>query len=236
MDNSDSNSDPYTDHPVLSQLPSDVRARIAEQVGQGDVAGAAKTLRGALKVGWWRSQQVIGGLPRPPAHTALHRGFVDKSHTAITIFGDGTFCMDMVGLEKRDRLVGVSVDIDSMRRKSVTGRGAAAVLTTGLVGGPVSLLAGNNRGVLYVTITGERSGAKTYTSTNPGDQLLTSVRSLKAVADQLLATHPSPSGGSPEAAEPNLDVAAQLKTLAELHAAGALSDDEFTAAKARLLS
>jgi hypothetical protein len=40
---------------------------------------------------------------------------------------------------------------------------------------------------------------------------------------------------SPPPAQPQADLSAQLASLAQLHSAGALSDAEFAAAKARLL-
>ncbi|MGV0765099.1 SHOCT domain-containing protein [Mycolicibacterium sp. XJ647] len=148
----------------------------------------------------------------------------------------------MIFTSEPDRLVGFSSDIDSMRRKSTTGRGAAALLSFGLTGAPVSLVTGNNRGVIYVTITGEHSGTKTYTSKNPENRLLSSIRSLQASADHLLASPPPPAAvtesdqSSTTSTQPGNDVATQLKMLAELHASGALSEDEFTAAKSRILS
>lgn len=112
--------------------------------------------------------------------------------------------------------------------------------TSGLTGAPLSLFAGNNRGVVYVTITGGWSGTKTYTTRNPDDRLLSSITSLQAAADHLLATPPAAvnesGAGSAPASQQNSDIATQLKTLAELKATGALSDEEFVAAKARLLS
>ena len=245
----------------------------------------------------------------------LASGKIDRSGTTLTLYRDGTFTTTgFASTSPRDRLLGFSFDVDSMRRKSVTGRGAAFLLTGGISG-----LASNNRGVIYVTLTGERSGTRTYTIKNPETSSLASIRSLKAAADALLASPPiaaplpaSLAGGpyehhpvlsalplegrsqiqyelernkpiaaikvfreympmglkeakdvidrlrefpdegtpatpqQPEAepvadnAEPdstsNSDVVTQLKTLADLHATGALSDAEFAAAKARILS
>lgn len=228
----------------------------------------------------------------------------------------------MIFTSEPDRLVAFSFDVDSMRRKSITGRGAAALVTGGM-----SVVASNNRGVIYVTITGERSGTKTYTTRNPEDKILSSIRTLQAAADTLLASpslaltaptlaDPSsgarerfgdgpyavlldlphgvrqqiadqlkrdrpigaiktlrdalgadiglkeakhiidalrqlpdedrkeildglpqlPEEGSATTTQRNNDIATQLKQLADLHAAGALSDEEFAAAKTRLLS
>lgn len=182
----------------------------------------------------------LGDPTRPGSSSApvkVVSGKIDKVGTTLTLYRDGTFTTTgMIFTSNPDRLVGFSADTDSMRRKSVTGRGAAFIATGGL-----SVLASNNRGVLYVTVTGELSGSKTYTSKNPENKLLSSVRSLQATADQLLASpHPPTAAdgntGGAAAAQPAVDVASQLKTLAELHASGALSDEEFAAAKARLLS
>jgi len=158
-----------------------------------------------------------------PDPDLLAQGLIDSSPTMMKIYKDGTFTTTgMFGKESaRDRLLGFEYDIDSMRRKSVTGRGGAALMTSGF-----SLLAANNRGVVYVTVTGEQTKVRTFTTRNPSNAILSSIRSLKAVADSALARAGAPPAG---------DVPAQLKQLADLHAAGALSDAEFAAAKARLL-
>jgi len=240
---------PYADHPVLAPLSRVVRQSIADQIAHNRNIGAIKTLRDALggsNIGLKEAKDVIDGLvelgdpTRPGSSSApvkVVSGKIDKVGTTLTLYRDGTFTTTgMIFTSNPDRLVGFSADTDSMRRKSVTGRGAAFIATGGL-----SLLASNNRGVLYVTVTGELSGSKTYTSKNPENKLLSSVRSLQATADQLLASpHPPTAAdgntGGAAAAQPAVDVASQLKTLAELHASGALSDEEFAAAKARLLS
>ena len=162
------------------------------------------------------------------ARELLARGLVDNL-TTMKIYNDGTFTT-RVGFGKEsapDRLLGFDHDADSMRRKSVTGRSGAALMTGGL-----SLLASNNRGVVYVTVTGQATKVRTFTTRNPSGTTLSSIRSLKAAADQLLAPGPvaSAAGSAPAG-----DVAAQLRQLADLHVAGALSDAEFAAAKRRLL-
>lgn len=238
---------PYADHPVLSTLPRGVRQRIADLLAQGKPIGAIKVLRDNVggDLGLKDAKDIIDRLqpprkqPQPrnqPRPTMLASGKIDKGGTTLTLYRDGTFTTTgMIFTSDPDRLVAFSSDIDSMRRKSVTGRGAAALFTGGM-----SLVASNNRGVVYVTITGEWSGTKTYTTRNPDDRTLSSIRSLQAAADQLLASTPAVVTASDEsgatATQRDGDVATQLKMLAELHATGALSDDEFAAAKARLLS
>lgn len=242
---------PYADHPVLSGLPRGVRQRIADQIELDRKIGAIKTLRDALDMGLKDAKDTIDGLPRPepggnaqpgrqatPAKVASGR--IDKGGTTLTLYQDGTFTTTgMIFTSEPDRLVGLSSDIDSMRRKSVTGRGGAAVVTTGLTGAPLSLFAGNNRGVIYVTITGEHSGTKTYTSKNPDNKLLSTIRSLQAAADHLLLSPSAVVPASDERSKPATqqnDIPTQLKMLAELHSTGALSGEEFAAAKARILS
>lgn len=153
------------------------------------------------------------------------RGLVDEG-TTFTLFRDGTFTTKSLlwGESQRERLLGFEFDVDSMRRKSLTGRGAAALATAG-----ASLLASNNRGVVYVTVTGENSGVRTFTTRNPSGSLLTTIRSIKVAADSLLSPNTSAQ------ASPGQDISAQLTKLTELHATGALTDAEFAAAKARLL-
>lgn len=170
------------------------------------------------KKGFWASLA--------PAPDELARGLVDNT-TTMKIYKDGTFAFKPAfGKEApRDRLVSFEHDADSMRRKSTSGRGAAALMTGGL-----SLAASNNRGVVYVTVTGEQTGVRTFTTRNPSGTTLTSIRSLKSAADSFLTT------GAAAAGDQGPDFATQLQKLADLHAAGALSAEEFKAAKARLLS
>jgi len=231
-----SGAGPYADHPRLATLPREVRQNIADQIAHNRPIGAIKTLRDAIGGSLGEAKSIIDGLvelgdPGRPGSTAapvkLASGKIDKAGTTLTLYRDGTFTTTGMFLTSSpDRLLGFSADSDTMRRKSTTGRGAALLVTGGL-----SLLASNNRGVLYATVTGELSGSKTYTSKNPENKLLSSIRSLQAAAEQLLSSlHP------PTAAPTATDIASQLKALAELHAASALSDEEFAAAKARLLS
>lgn len=171
------------------------------------------------KKGFWASLA--------PDPDVLASGLVDNT-TTMKIYKDGTFTTNgyWSGAGARDRLIAFDHDVDSMRRKSTTGRGAAALMTGG-----ASLLASNNRGVVYVTVTGDESGVRTYTTRNPSGTTLSSIRRLKAAADVVLAQANSTSN---DAAVP-VDVATQLKQLVDLHATGALSDTEFAAAKARIL-
>ncbi len=116
-------------------------------------------------------------------NSEIVKGQIGKYGTTMRIFQDGSFTIDSTFSNSvRDQLVAFSFDIDSMRRKSVVARGIVAVATMG----DSLVLASNNRGVVYVTVTGEHSGTKTYTTRNPSNEVLTSIRTLQTVADELL--------------------------------------------------
>lgn len=158
------------------------------------------------------------------------RGWI-KNGLTMTIFGDGTFTTKGLWSPEspRDRLLSWDDDIDSMRRKSATGRGAAALLTGG-----ASLLASNNRGVVYVTIAGEKSGVQTFQQRNPDGATLNGIRTLRAAAEMVLAQAQPEPASTPHS--PATDaIADELAKLADLRAAGVLTYSEFEVAKRRLL-
>lgn len=173
--------------------------------------------------GFWRSL-----LDQDP--DVLATGLVDDT-TDCTIYHDGTFTTrGGFGKESaRDRLLGFDHDTDSMRRKSVTGRGGAALLTGG-----VSLLASNNRGVVYVTVTGAQTKVRTFTTRNPSGTVLSSIRSLKAAADAVIAQAsasavPPVAADVPSRQKPNegLSEVRRVQALADLFEQGMISDAEF---------
>ena len=146
----------------------------------------------------------------------------------MKLYADGTFTIGRWNPSAPDQLIAFSYDSDSMRRKSVTGRTAAAFASGGY-----SLAASNNRGVLYVTVTGRKTSTRTFTTRNPSNAVLSSVRAIKAVADGIHAHNPAPR--STVAPTPASDLASQLDKLVQLHTTGALTDEEFANAKRRLL-
>ena len=133
---------PYADHPVLAPLSRVVRQSIADQIAHNRNIGAIKTLRDALggsNIGLKEAKDVIDGLvelgdpTRPGSSSApvkVVSGKIDKAGTTLTLYRDGTFTTTgMIFTSNPDRLIGFSADTDSMRRKSVTGRGAAFIAT-----------------------------------------------------------------------------------------------------------
>ncbi len=94
----------------------------------------------------------------------------------------------------------------------------------------MSKMASNNRGVCYLTITGESRRVQTFRTTNPSDKVLDNLRSLEAAGRSVLKQQ------APLAPTPNAPRAMnQVKKLADLHAAGILTDEEYAAKKADLL-
>jgi hypothetical protein len=184
---------------------------------------------GELREGISLHRQTTAAAGSDKVGDRLAKGLLDQ-YTAMSIFKDGTFTTTKgiggVGKESdADRLIGFEHDIDSMRRKSMTGRGVAAMATAGL-----SLAASNNRGVVYVTVIGEKTGTRTYTTRNPSGTQLTSIRTLKAAADTIIQRADAVAADGAQA-----DVMTQIQRLAELHSAGALTDEEFATKKAELL-
>jgi hypothetical protein len=170
--------------------------------------------------GFWRS--LADGLAPNPE--VLASGVIDGEGTGLAIYRDGTFTIRH-GFGK-----------ESQRQRLLTFEHDVA-----------SILAANNRGVVYVTVVGESSGLLTFTTRNPSGAVLTAIRSLKVAADVVIA-HPNAVGRTVPATAAALDAspraetssnepnpAKQLRQLADLLEAGALSREEFDAAKARLL-
>lgn len=124
-----------------------------------------------------------------------------------------------------ERLLAIDYSAD-ITKKTGLGRATAAVLTSGL-----NLLSSNKRGDAYLTIVTDkqtyslRSEAPTAFDTKNGQALASTARAILG----------STSLQDDESKAPAEDMAGQLAKLVELHKLGALSDEEFTAAKARII-
>ncbi len=124
-----------------------------------------------------------------------------------------------------EKLLAMDYSAD-ITKKTGLGRATAAVLTSGL-----NLLSSNKRGDAYLTIVTEkqtyslRSEAPTAFDTKNGQALASTARAILE-SNGLKGTQIS---------APTEDMAGQLAKLVELHKVGALSDEEFSAAKARII-
>ncbi|WP_210480976.1 SHOCT domain-containing protein [Naasia sp. SYSU D00948] len=118
--------------------------------------------------------------------------------------------------------------------KSFGGRAAAGVMTMGL-----SWLASNEKRVVFLTIATDK---KVHTLQDTGDWTRLGDKAAMAVeaAAQAVLSGPMeqrtvPTKSSISAPPANANVLNQIKKLGELHAAGVLTDAEFSAKKSELL-
>jgi hypothetical protein len=139
---------------------------------------------------------------------------------AIRLFQNGYIAVD--GLFRKnspERLLKIEGRAD-VQKKTGLGRAAAAIIT----GGANLMLSPNTRGNAYLLIETDK---QLYTL----ESEMVSSSEVKLVHTLLMH---APKGGN-ESVVDSPDVSEQLSKLAELRDSGALSEEEFTAAKARVL-
>lgn len=133
------------------------------------------------------------------------------------------------GLVPFERLLAIDSQAD-VTKKSGFGRGAAAVVTLG-----TNLSSSNMRGDVYLTIGTDKTTHALRTK--PTTESVKAAKALEVAGKAAIATANTRAATStatpPTAAQP--DAVDQLKKLADLHAAGILTEDEFAAKKADLL-
>lgn len=130
-----------------------------------------------------------------------------------------------IGSGKPEKLIDVTTYAD-VSKKSGLGRGIVAVASGGL-----NLHSTNMRGDINITIVTDVKTHLIHVSP-PSENSLSTARKIEATGKGLLARL---NAGGPVNSAPTDDLASQLAKLVDLHEAGALTDDEFTSAKAKLL-
>ena len=144
----------------------------------------------------------------------------------VEIFDKGFVRVGKIGPSAPEKLLGVSGQAD-ISKKSALGRFAMGTLVmySNIAFTP------NRRGEIHMAITTDR---QTYSlkSELPMQFELESFYQIMASAESILESRKSSTGQALASAP---DIAQQLKQIAELHAQGVLNDDEFSAAKAKLL-
>jgi hypothetical protein len=124
-----------------------------------------------------------------------------------------------------EKLKSFEVFNNNLTKKTGLGRGAAALVTGGL-----NLLSPNTRGNIIVTIV---TDANVHTGELlPQVQMIRSVNILQAAAQSVLESN---SKETPAAVTQGDDLSASLERLVKLRDSGALSQEEFEQAKAKLL-
>jgi len=133
------------------------------------------------------------------------------------------------GLVPIERLLAIDSQAD-VTKKSGFGRGAAAVVTLG-----TNLSSSNMRGDVYLIIGTDKTTHALRTT--PTTESVKAAKALEVAGKAAItaANAQSPVTASPQNVTQEPDALDQLKKLAELHAAGILTDDEFAAKKADLL-
>ena len=126
-----------------------------------------------------------------------------------------------------ERLLAIDSQAD-VTKKSGFGRGAAAAVTMG-----TNLLSSNIRGDVYLTIATERTTHALRAT--PTTESIKAAKALEVAGKAAIAAGVSEQG-TPATTRSEPDALDQLKKLADLHAAGILTDDEFETKKADLLN
>lgn len=141
--------------------------------------------------------------------------FYEKGYVSVALFGSGT----------PEKLIDITTNAD-VSKKTGLGRGIVAVASGGL-----NLVSSNMRGDINVTIVTDATTHLIHVSP-PSETSLKTARKIEATGKGLLARLNS--GGQPSSA-PAADLASQIAKLVDLNKAGVLTDEEFSAAKAKLL-
>lgn len=133
---------------------------------------------------------------------------------------------DLVG--DFERLVSIEGFDGNIQKKSAAGRAAGFVVTGGL-----NMLASNIRGDMTLQVVTE-SNVHSISTQVGGQSELESLHRLQTVGKAILDGQRKRENDTNIAQEPK-GISTALAELSELHQSGALSDDEFAAAKKKLL-
>ena len=162
----------------------------------------------------------------------VSRPFATKK---ITIYSQGFVRVDTGAgafKGKVEKLLDIFGETD-ITRKTGLGRAAGAVLTAGAN----VLLSPGQRGNVYLTITTDRDTHSIMWS-RPDAYSIKTMNELVSAGKSVIARANSAMNAAGSANHPALatfDLAEQLAKLAELRTAGVLSEEEFSAAKAKLI-
>lgn len=142
----------------------------------------------------------------------------------IHIYDKGFVQLGRPGLVPFEKLLAISASSD-VQRKTGVGRGVAAGLTMGL-----SLGASSNRGHLSFVLVTDKDTYET-SRTNPENFQITNANTVAAVGQGVLDAL-SRAGSHPQQ---TVSVADELSKLAALRDSGVLTEEDFQAAKSKLL-
>lgn len=147
----------------------------------------------------------------------------------IRFYQNGYVSLGFIGAGEPEKLLAIDVNVD-VQKKTGLGRAIVGVATVGLNVATTS----NMRGDIWVSITTDKKMHMLHT-TPPSESSVKSARKIEALAKACLS-------GTTGIAERRVseikdsDLAEQISKLKALRDSGALSEQEFVAAKAKLLS
>jgi hypothetical protein len=151
----------------------------------------------------------------------------------LTVFENGYVQVGLLGTP--EKLLSVDGDVN-IARKGAFGRTAGGLAGT-LVGlGPVNMLSPSNRGDLSLTIVTDVT-AHSFHSDNPTTDNIKAFREAEVRCKTLLKSlETTPNNPAQESSSSKLGLSEELEKISKLKEQGLLSDEEFAAAKAKLIS
>ncbi len=147
----------------------------------------------------------------------------------VWIYSKGFVAFGLFAPGVPQRLLAINSSSDVVKKTAI-GRGVVGILTMGTN----LVLTPNMRGDVYLTIT---SAVKTHMLhvSPPSESAMKAVKKIEAAGLAAIQIGVS-AGYTSTSVIPHPDLSAQLEKLAALSTAGALTDDEFLAAKQKLLN
>lgn len=127
-----------------------------------------------------------------------------------------------------EKLVAISAT-DGTVTKSALGRGLGAVATGGL-----NMYGSKLRGQAYLIIATDQRSLTIHLEA-PSPKEISDLHRIVAAGQAAIDANANISTATPNSSNSQSSLSEQLQQLVDLHEAGALTDDEFTSAKARLL-
>jgi hypothetical protein len=135
-----------------------------------------------------------------------------------------------VGDRPLEKLISVSASMENLGKKSAAGRAAGFLVTGGL-----NMLSPNKRGDVTLTIATEHKVHVIHTD-YPTETQIKGVLAVETAGKAAISRQKSQvNAADNHGFSGTRDIGQSLESLAELHSKGQLTDDEFTAAKKRLL-
>lgn len=172
-----------------------------------------------------RSERMMNGSPKSIAKALLMSGWGLKS---VEIFSD---CTVRVGSGSVEQLLSIEASMDNLQKKSAAGRAVGFVFTGGL-----NMLSPNKRGDITLTIVTDSQVHVIHTD-RPQENQLKDVLKMEAAGKGVIAQR-NASNANPMAPAPKsvgTTIEDSLQKLADLREKGAITDEEFSQAKKKLL-